>query len=171
MAEGAFDYEKINSTVEVLKGQFDDFNSKSTDLVKLITKNIKVGGAVYCEGTSSMVSSWGTSIAAVDGFGEILNEWAAALEGEINDIQKTSERIKEELEERQKEANGIVDEAVLTAAASAGASAYAADVMGELARANQERDQRNAIIEHWDKKGANIKEEGKWIVQYLQLKV
>ena len=152
MAEGAFDYEQINSTVEVLKGQFDDFNSKSTDLVKLITKNIKVDGAVFCEGTSSMVSSWGTSIAAVEGFAESLSEWAAAIEGEMNDIQMTNERIKEELEERQKEADGIVNEALLDAHASAGASAYAADMMDELARVNQERNQRNAIIDYWDKK-------------------
>ena len=158
MAEGAFDYEKINSTVGVLKGQFDEFNSKSTDLVKLITKNIKVGGAVYCEGTSSMVSSWGTSIAAVDGFGEILSEWAAALEGEINDIQKTSERIKAELEERQKEAEGIVDEAYLNAKASAAGAAYAADMMDDLARANQNRELRNAINDYWNRKGEKPKE-------------
>jgi hypothetical protein len=131
-AQGSFNYEKINETVGVLEGQFADFNQKSKDLVTLITENVCVGGAILCEGTGSMISSWGTSIAAVDGFAEILTEWAAALEGEIQAIQNKSDEIQQNFAKNQLEAEGIVNEEDMYKLGLA----VSASTMGSLAAAN-----------------------------------
>lgn len=92
VSEG-FDYSAIKAYIGLLDAEFENFNTLTKDLVQLILDNIQYEAALFCGGTADLIDSWGTSLANVSGFEEILNEWSASIEAVLSDLQRSEDEI------------------------------------------------------------------------------